>query len=270
MVGTALTPGALVDANLRQAMRTYSYATSDGESREYPGVAVASSGIRYSVFNSAMLTAAVSDENDLGQRITVALVHFAARELGWTFWICEDLIEPTVLKRMDRIFAARGMRLITAAPGMYSEELRPRSRAGAQIECRRVSDARTRFDFCDVACVVFALPFRISYQIYAEPGYWQSGTQGYVGYKNGKPVTVAAIVPAAASAGVYSLGTLPQHQRCGFGETVMRFALDDTFKTMEVTRTVLQATDSGYPLYERMGYRTVTRFRVYERAGHTA
>jgi ribosomal protein S18 acetylase RimI-like enzyme len=65
--------------------------------------------------------------------------------------------------------------------------------------------------------------------------------------------------------GVYSLGTLPQYQGCGYGETLLRHALDDIGKRTGITRSVLQSTDEGLKLYQRMGYRPVTSFSVYTR-----
>ncbi|HET8548884.1 MAG TPA: GNAT family N-acetyltransferase, partial [Bryobacteraceae bacterium] len=123
---------------------------------------------------------------------------------------------------------------------------------------------KTRFDFADVASVVFLLPFRIAQAVYAGEEYWRSGVRGYVGYYESKPVSVVTTVPGAGAVGVYSLGTLPQHQRCGYGETLLRFALADTARATGVQRTVLQSTQSGLRLYQRMGYKTVTRFRIYD------
>ena len=263
MVSPSLTDAFQVDANLREAMRCYSQATAAGEAREYDGIAVTCSGLDYSVFNSAMLTSIVEDERDFDRRLAMAAVHYAARGVGWSCWICEDQFAQDVLKRSDPIFSKYGMHLLTTAPGMVADPLAGGGRRAA-VECRRVHDAKTRFDFADVACVVFVLPFRISEAIYGQPGYWSSGMRGYVAYWKGKAVAVVSTVLASGAVGVYSLGTLPQHQRHGVGETLLRYALADTAAETGVARTVLQSTQAGLSLYRRMGYRTVTRFRIYD------
>jgi GNAT superfamily N-acetyltransferase len=269
MVSPSLTSAFEVDANLRGAMRCYALATAAGEARDYDGIVVTSSGLDYSVFNSAMLTSMVEDERDLDRRLAMAAVHYAARGIGWSCWICEDQFPPPVLKRSDPIFAKYGMHLLTSAPGMVADPI-AEGQQGAAIECRRVRDAKTQFDFADVACVVFVLPFRVSEAIYGQPGYWSSGMRGYVAYWKGKAVAVVSTVLASGAVGVYSLGTLPQHQRHGIGETLLRYALAETFAETGVDKTVLQSTQAGLSLYRRMGFRTVTRFRIYDLPGGAA
>jgi hypothetical protein len=101
MAGPAVAPALIVEANLRESMRAYSVVTPAGESREYPGVVIASSGLDFSVFNSLMLTAHVETDAELERRLTAGAVHFGARGIGWTAWLCDDLIAPAVLKRSD-------------------------------------------------------------------------------------------------------------------------------------------------------------------------
>jgi ribosomal protein S18 acetylase RimI-like enzyme len=267
MAGPAVAPALVVEANLRESMRAYSVVTSAGESRHYPGITIASSGLDFSVFNSLMLTAPVESDVELERRLTTGAVHFAARGIGWTAWLCDDLIAPAVLKRAGTLLAKRNLNVIADPPGMLAEHITRPQRTAAPIECRAVADKKTRFDFADVASVVFLLPFRIAQTVYAGEEYWTSGMRGYVGYYDNKPVSVVTTVLAGGAVGVYSLGTLPQHQRCGYGETLLRFALADTARLTGVERTVLQSTQSGLRLYQRMGYKTVTRFRIYDCSG---
>jgi len=269
MVSPSLTDAFLVDANLREAMRCYAHATPAGEVRDYDGITVVSSGLNYSVFNSAMLTAPVENERELDRRLALAAVHYAARGIGWSCWICEDQFSPDVMKRSDGIFVKYGMHMLYSAPGMIADTILAGGRKAA-IECRRVCDAKTRLDFADVGCVVFLLPFRIAEAIYGQPGYWSTDMRGYVGYWRGRAIAVVSTVLAGGAVGVYSLATLPQHQRHGVGETLLRYALEDTFAETGVTRTVLQSTQAGLSLYRRMGYRTVTRFRIYDLPGGSA
>jgi ribosomal protein S18 acetylase RimI-like enzyme len=63
--------------------------------------------------------------------------------------------------------------------------------------------------------------------------------------------------------GVYNVATLPGHQRRGYGEAVMRYALEDARREHGERRAILQSTPAGLRLYERMGFRTVTRVSVY-------
>src|SRR5436305_1556509 len=146
-----------VEYNLREAMQCYACCTPDGEVREVGGIVIASSGIDYSVFNSVMFTSPVETIADLQARLTHAEVFFNAKGLGWSCWICEDMLEPGVRRAARQIFIDRGMRVIAQPPGMHADRVWPRDRHPAKMEIRRVEDDRTRFDFADVASVVFAL-----------------------------------------------------------------------------------------------------------------
>jgi ribosomal protein S18 acetylase RimI-like enzyme len=63
--------------------------------------------------------------------------------------------------------------------------------------------------------------------------------------------------------GVYNVATMPDHQRRGYGEAVMRHAVAEAQREHGIERTILQSTPAGLSLYERMGYRTITRVSVY-------
>jgi ribosomal protein S18 acetylase RimI-like enzyme len=85
----------------------------------------------------------------------------------------------------------------------------------------------------------------------------------YVGYCEEEPVTSAAVVLSSGVAGLYNVATLPAFQRQGYGEAIVRHALAEAQRNYGIERTILQSTPAGYRLYERMGYRTVTRVAVY-------
>ena len=76
-------------------------------------------------------------------------------------------------------------------------------------------------------------------------------------------VSTAAVVVGNGVAGVYNVATTPGHQRQGYGEAIVRHALETTRREQGIERSVLQSTKAGYALYERMGYRTVTSVAVY-------
>jgi ribosomal protein S18 acetylase RimI-like enzyme len=52
-------------------------------------------------------------------------------------------------------------------------------------------------------------------------------------------------------------------RRKGYGEALMRAALDVVRQRTGHDTTILQSTEAGYSLYRRMGFRDVTRFTVY-------
>lgn len=254
-----------VEENLREAMRCYSFVCDDGDVGQLPGVSITSSGVNFSVFNSVMFTSEIEDMNDLERRVNLGEIWFTQRALGRSYWVCDDLIPWTIRRKARKWFETNGMHIVAEPPGMACEQLSPVSRLLPSLDIRPVNDARTRTDFVDVACTVFALPYHVGERIYGAASTWDSPMKGWVGYVSRRPVTIVSTVLGGGAVGIYSLATAPDHQGCGYAEAIMRYALDVERAQTGVERTVLQTTRSGRRLYERMGFKVVTKFTVFAR-----
>jgi ribosomal protein S18 acetylase RimI-like enzyme len=252
-----------VEQNLRHSFQALAVDRPEGDVREIGGVSIASAGTSFQMFNAAFLSSEVRSSEDLERRIATARVHFRARGLTWSFWVCEDLLPLKVRKRMEHLFEAAGLHLTVQLPGMVAERLLPPRRALPEIEIRRVSDESTRHAFCDIGCVCFHVPLNWFREIFLRRQLWDGDFVGYVGYWNGEPVATAATVIAGDAVGVYNVATLPAHRRRGHGEAVVRYAIEKARQQSGYERTILQATQHGLALYLSMGYKTVTTVRVY-------
>ncbi|MGH9667014.1 MAG: GNAT family N-acetyltransferase [Bryobacteraceae bacterium] len=254
----------IVEENLRSAMRFFGQADERGLLREAPGVSLIFSGIDYSVFNSALLSAPVEAKaDDLQNRIATAAAHFGPRGLRWSFWVCEDMLDRSIRRQARKAFSASRLVPFTDPPGMLAEALALPNRALPEIECRRVTDAATRLAFAHITCIGFEIPYAIAKQVYEPDRAWTGDYVGWLGYANGVPVATAATVVAGGTVGVYSVATLPAWRHRGYAEALLRVVLGDIRTRTGVERTVLQSSKAGLSLYQKMGYRTVTRFIVY-------
>ena len=252
-----------VEENLRHSFRALALDRPAGDVREMGGVSIASAGTPFQMFNAAFLASPVGGPEDLERRIATARVHFRARDLGWSFWLCADLLTAKLQRRSERVFEQNGLRLAVRLPGMSAERLLPPRRALPKFEIRRVADEATRLAFCDIGCTCFHVPLNWFREIFLEPRLWDGDFVGYVGYVDGEAVATAATVTAAGAIGVYNVATRPGRRRRGHGEAIMRYALEKAREQSGCQRTILQATEHGLPLYISMGYRTVTSVEVY-------
>jgi ribosomal protein S18 acetylase RimI-like enzyme len=247
--------------NLRESFRVIAASRGDGEVRELRGVSIASSGVTFQMFNAAFLSEPVGQDAELTQRIMLPKVHFNARGLEWAFWVCEDWMATGTRRRSRTAFERHGLRHSVDLPGMVADQLRPPARALPRIEVRRVTPGPTRDAFCSIGSLCFHVPLPWFLEVFESPSVWERFA-AFVGYADGQAVSTAAIVMGAGAAGVYNVATLPGHQRRGYGEAVMRHALEEARRLNGVSRMVLQSTPAGYRLYERMGFRSVTRVSV--------
>jgi ribosomal protein S18 acetylase RimI-like enzyme len=130
------------------------------------------------------------------------------------------------------------------------------------MDIRRVCDDKTREAFCYIGSVCFHVPLAWFCEVFGNGPVWNDFA-AYVGYIAGEAVSTAAVINGGGAIGVYNVATLPLYQRHGYGEAVMRYAVEEARKRYGIERTILQSTPAGYRMYERMGFRTVTRVAVY-------
>jgi GNAT superfamily N-acetyltransferase len=87
------------------------------------------------------------------------------------------------------------------------------------------------------------------------------GFDVWLGYRDDRPAVAAYTYDDGRAVGVYWLATLPDHRSTGMGRAVLATALS--------ARTdrpwTLVATDAGRPLYESLGFRTVSTATWYTR-----
>lgn len=84
----------------------------------------------------------------------------------------------------------------------------------------------------------------------------------YVGYADGAPVVSGLGWRTGRTIGVYSIASIRSARRRGYGAAMTaRVLADGVVAGCDVA--VLQASEMGRPIYERLGFRTVVRYTAY-------
>ena len=255
---------AVIDDNLRTAMRFFGYATGTGEIAPLPGSVAIYSGLEYGVFNIAMLDGPVSHASlTLEQRLVEIAHYFKPKTARWSLWLCDDLLDYATRRRARQALADFGLRAISHPPGMIAPALLPPTGSLPPVDVQPVSDKASQNAFTEITSMCFEIPYAVAHAVYAQDNAWHGDYRGFVGLAAGRVVSICAIVAAADVLGVYSLATHPSYRRLGYGEATMRAALAEMQRRTSLDRIVLQSTEAGYALYRRMGFRDATRFSVY-------
>jgi GNAT superfamily N-acetyltransferase len=90
----------------------------------------------------------------------------------------------------------------------------------------------------------------------------QSPCRHYLGFLDGIPVATASLFLGAGVAGVYFVMTLPQAQRKGIGAAITLSAFQDA-SGLGYQLGVLGASEQGYPVYQRLGFREYCTISLY-------
>jgi len=91
-----------------------------------------------------------------------------------------------------------------------------------------------------------------------------------VGYVNDKPVTIGILYVSGHGAGIFSLITKDEEQRKGYGTEMMFFLINMARGHGCRYVTLSASSESGYRIYERIGFRKVGEFECFEHKGEPA
>ncbi len=86
------------------------------------------------------------------------------------------------------------------------------------------------------------------------------GVRAVVARDNGEPVAAAMVVVSDGVAGVQLVGTVPAARRRGLGELCTQWTVLAGFE-LGAEAAVLEASEAGEPVYLRMGFVELSRYR---------
>ena len=256
-----------VSDNLRESFRVLAARRPGAEVLELPGISIASLGVSFQMFNAAFVSEPVETQAELEERLRTARSYFDARGLPWALWSCEDWLAAGVRRKLSRTCEAFGLRLSSEMPGMAADRIEPPKRKLPELEIRRVGAEASLNDFRAIqGSNCFHVPIVWFSEVFDEKMAARESFVCRVGYRDGMPIASAASVVSDGALGIYNVATSPEYRNCGYAEAITRYTIDAALRAAPARRFVLQSTAAGQRIYERMGFRPVTRVLVYNSA----
>lgn len=235
-----------------------------GEYRELPGLAVVWGDAALPFCNAVLLSHPVQDLEDLEARVETLQIFLAGKNKPPMFLLCRDWPER-VRPFANAVIGRAGLRPAIPLRGMVANRIVPPVRPLPELEYRRVCDEETRNLISDINSMAYGFGVEYGREVFTLPEAWLGDCYGYVGFRKGLAVAASATSVLGRYLYVGFVATLPGEQRRGYAEAVLRYSLARATEETGLRRFLLHATDDGYPLYLRMGYRDTARFMGYVR-----
>lgn len=231
-----------------------------------PGVDVVWANVPLFFYNALFLANPVSDAPDLQARTARVIEYLDSQPHPGMFVVCQELLPPELELNAGDVLAAAGFAPAVVMTGMAAQQLLPPVRPLPALEFRRVGvDQQTLIDLYDLNAQAYGLPVEMCRASTGPLLGWGENAFGYVGYVQDQPVTSAATLIVDRRLYVALVATLKEAQRRGYAEAVMRHSLEQAGRAAGLTRTVLHASQEGFPVYVRMGYHATAKFTAYMR-----
>jgi GNAT superfamily N-acetyltransferase len=93
---------------------------------------------------------------------------------------------------------------------------------------------------------------------------WLEPATAYVSRLDGRPASCLTIIRQGPDAGVFMVGTIPEARGRGLARRLLLHALHAA-RAEGATRSTLQSSRLGYPVYHRLGYVELCRLGMWER-----
>lgn len=248
-IGADAAAAALIDA-----WRHMVSAVPNGWSRYEDGVLAAVTGVEVPTLNGVWVGRVEADSGTVAD----LLDEVAATGLPYCLQSRPDASGPA-----DGLAAARGMRRDEIIPLMALERQGALHSAGGPngLAIRELEPSEADLH-ATVAADGFEAPREPFLRLMTPSLLDAPGVRCYVGEVGGMPVTTGLGVTLGSSVGIFNIATPPAHRRRGYGAAVTARAVSDGLAA-GATWSWLQASRAGFQVYERLGFRTVERWRCW-------
>jgi GNAT superfamily N-acetyltransferase len=244
----------LENDNMAEWLRISCGQIAGSSVRDEGGVTAFGSGLPIALCNQIVVTA--DDATEAGMAAAIR----ALQARGAPFYL---VLRRGIDDRFDPLAVDLGLaRVADLLPGMAVHPIPPAAAVPEGHEIRLIADAAGLDDHVRTLAEAFEIPEPIVRPWIGDELWRRDGCAVYVGYTKGRPVTTGFGVRSGTTIGVYNIATREPARRRGYGAAMTaRVVADGAAEGCYVA--ILQASEMGRPIYERLGFRTVIGRDVY-------
>jgi GNAT superfamily N-acetyltransferase len=218
-------------------------------------------GIPLAFFNGAFVRASTDEPERL---VAEAIDFFAQRELPWLLWVREN-VATALLDAGRRL----GLRDAGGPPGMGLDPIPECPPPPPELTIEIATTAEALVDHASMLRDGFGMPQHVVDRL-IRPGLLdEPRAAAFVGRVDGTPVSSSLLAVTGPTAGVYNVATPEPFRGKGYGAALTWAAIAEGARR-GCTHAVLQASPSGYPVYQRMGFTDIGRYVQLEGPPHAS
>ena len=218
------------------------------------GIQYIFSGVPVSFFNIALLTGSGLSAETLRAHGREACAWAAAQSVPWLLVVTHEQLERGV--DAAATLDACGLAAVMPMTGMRARRVAAAA-AVPGLQLTVPQDDSGCAAIVDVNALAYGMDLEASKEAIGSRTFWKDHFP-VLGVAGGKPVSSATVLMVDGHRYVALVATEPSQQRQGFADATMRRALENAARAHGETPTVLHASDAGRPVYERMGYASIS------------
>jgi len=209
------------------------------------------SGLPIAFFNGGYAHATPGDPQ---RCIAEAIEFFARAGVPFLLWLRAGRYDDLVSAGL-----AAGLRHVGGPPSMALADIGEIGAPPAELDLRLARSPADLRDHLGVLASAFGMPHDVLERVMVESLLEDPDMAIVVGRVDGLPVTTALLATSGATAGVYNVATLADRRGKGYGEAATWAVIGEGARR-GCTHSILQSSDAGHPVYERMGFVDVGRY----------
>jgi len=228
------------------------------------GLAIRWTDNAFPFWNMVFLTQQLASLEALVGYLQEAAAYMRTKKALGFLYVCEEFLGASALEFLPTAVSQAGFEFAFPVHGMAGDFLPIEPPSHRSLRFARVTTEDDLQSYADLNSSGYGFPLEAGRAGLAGSTLWKMAVHSYLGYENGVPVSAAATVANNGCLFLALVATMLAAQRKGYGEATVRQALFAGARETGLTRTVLHATDAGFPVYRRIGYHKVCTIQAYK------
>lgn len=232
---------------------------------ETPSIAYVNSGLSCDTFNVIF----IKDENITFDALKEVIDYYRSRQLEYCIWLTDDKLHaygqinsPDLNQHFQKLSIERQNQEI----GMVLDLNQYHPISSAQHQNIKLAESKADLMACANVIAENWTPADqnvIAYYQQTAESYLASDIEFLAYYEDGKAVSSVEIFPTnEKTVGLYGFATLESYRKKGIGSALFSYALNFA-KAKGYEKIVLQASEDGIGIYEKMGFKRENIFFEY-------